>query len=149
MNSSRISSERGFTLVEMLLSMAIITLLIGLALPIYQGFQNRNDLAGTTQSVVETLRRAESYARSANADSQWGVNFQAGSVTLFSGTSYAGRNTAYDEVLSVPSTITFSYSGDVLFSKLTGFPTATLSQTLSGNGSTKVVTMNAKGMVDG
>jgi prepilin-type N-terminal cleavage/methylation domain-containing protein len=134
MNSSRISSERGFTLVEMLLSMAIITLLIGLALPIYQGFQNRNDLA---------------YARSANADSQWGVNFQAGSVTLFSGTSYAGRNTAYDEVLSVPSTITFSYSGDVLFSKLTGFPTATLSQTLSGNGSTKVVTMNAKGMVDG
>jgi prepilin-type N-terminal cleavage/methylation domain-containing protein len=138
----------GFTLVEMLLSITIITILAGLSLPIYQGFQHRNDLASSTQTIAETLRRAETYARAVNADSQWGVNFQASTVTLFSGTSYAARNAALDETFALPANITLGYSGDIIFAKLTGFPSSPLTQTVSANGSTRTIAVNVKGMID-
>ena len=141
--------EHGFTLIEVLLSVAIISLLAGLALPVYQGFQGRNDMASTSQSITETLRRAEAYARSGNNNSQWGVNFQAGTVTLFSGTSFATRTTALDETLSIPVGITLSYTGDIIFTKVTGAPQATLTQTLTSSDSTRTVTVNAEGMVNG
>lgn len=140
---------RGFTLIEVLLSVAIIGILVGLSLPIYQSFQNRNDLDIAAQNVTDTLRRAETYSRAVNGDSQWGVEIQSGAVTLFKGTSFASRNTTYDEAISMSTSISLTGLSEVLFTKVTGAPNTTGSVTLtSSNNDTRTVTINAKGMVD-
>ncbi|MEK7153508.1 MAG: type II secretion system protein [Patescibacteria group bacterium] len=139
--------QRGFTLVEALLSVAIIGLLVGMSLPIYQSFQTRNDLDITTQSVADMLRRAQTYARGVSGDSQWGVAIQSGAATLFKGASFAARDAAYDEATIIPSTTNVSGVSEVLFSKLAGAPSTTGSITLTSSNDTRVVTINAKGMV--
>lgn len=141
--------DNGFSLIEMLLSVSIISLLAGLSLPIYNSFTARNDLSLTTQNVATMIRRAEVYARGNQDDSQWGVNFAASAVTLFKGASYATRISGFDETITIPSTITLSYSGDIVMAKLTGIPSATPTITLTSSitSDNKTVSVNAKGMV--
>jgi prepilin-type N-terminal cleavage/methylation domain-containing protein len=141
-------NERGFTLIEMLLSIAIIVMLVGLSLPVYQSFQSRNDLDIATQSIADMLRRAQSYARGVNGDTTWGVHLQSGSATLFKGASYASRATGFDETTVIASTYTVSGVSDVVFSKFSATPSTTGSITLARTtNDTRTISINGKGMV--
>lgn len=141
--------NNGFTLLEVLLSVTILTMLTGISLPILASLNNRNDLDITTQTIAMQLRRAQSYARGMSQDSAWGVRVQSGSSTLFKGASYATRDTGYDEQTTLPSTIVPSGLGETVFSKLSGTPSATgtVTLTLQTNNEVRTVTLNAKGMV--
>lgn len=142
------TNQRGFTLVELLLSIVIIGLLVGLSTPLYRSFLSSNDLAMTTQQVAEIMRRAQTYARGVSGDSAWSVEVQSSAITLFKGTTFASRDASFDEVISMPGTISASGLGEVQFSKLSAQPNATGTITLTtGSGETKAVTINAKGMV--
>jgi type IV pilus assembly protein PilE len=139
----------GFTLLEVLLSVAIIGMLVGVSIPVYESFVRRNDLGLTAQSLAALLRRAETYARAANYDDAWGVEMQAGTATLFRGTSFASRNTAYDEALTIPASIASSGLAEVQFTKFTAAPNITGSITLTSTTSdVKTVTINSEGAVD-
>ncbi len=143
----------GFTLVEVLLSVVIIGMLVGLSLPVYANFQNRNDLELTTQGIADMLRRAQTYSRAVNGDSQWGVEIQSTGATLFKGASFAGRDQNYDEATFIPSSMNVSGFTEVLYSKFDAVPTttplATTSLTLTTRtNETRTITINAKGMVN-
>ncbi len=141
--------QRGFSLVEMLLSVSIIAMLVGITAPLYVGFVARNDLDIAAQNAAGALRRAQTFARGQNGDSQWGVAIASSQIVLYKGTSYAARDTTYDEAISIPSSITPSGLTEVNFAKLSATPSTTGSITLTST-TTKVrtVTINAKGMVD-
>ena len=49
----------GFTLLEVLLSIAIITLIAGIGIPVYLSFQVRNDLDIATAEIVQSARRVQ------------------------------------------------------------------------------------------
>lgn len=138
----------GFSLIEMLLSVAIISMLVGISLPVYVPFQTRNELEITTQTIADMLRRAQTYARGVNGDSQWGVAVQSGDATLFKGTSFATRDTAYDETSAISPATAVSGLGEVVFAKLTATPstTGTITLTASTN-DVRTITINGKGMV--
>jgi prepilin-type N-terminal cleavage/methylation domain-containing protein len=143
------SDQRGFSLVEMLLSVSIITLLGGLSLPLYAGFVNRNDLDLTAQNLASAMRRAQSFARAAKNDSGWGVEVTTGAIVIFKGTSYAGRDTAFDETTVMPDDITPSGMTAITFAELTATPSTNGTATLTSNtNSIRTVTINAKGMVE-
>ncbi len=141
-------SARGFTLIELMLSVSIIGLLTGLSLPVYQSFTNRNDLDITALSLANAMRRAQTYARGMNGDSDWGVSVQTGSIILFKGAVFATRDTTYDEPITVSPTTTVSGLSIVIFSKFSGAPSATGTATLTSiNNEVRTVNINAKGMV--
>lgn len=142
-------TQRGFTLLEVLLCVTILGLLAGLSLPVYASFTRRNDLDVATQQIVNALRRAEQYSRAVQGDSTWGVQVQSGQATLYKGTSYASRTSGFDETITIPSSITVSGGSDVQFAKLSGAPSATASYTLTSTvNDSRTVTVNAEGMVD-
>ena len=141
--------ERGFSLVEMLLSVGIIAMLVGITAPLYVGFVARNDLDICAQNVASAMRRAQTFARGEAGDSQWGVAIASGQIVLFKGATYAARDTSYDETITIPTTITPTGLSEVSFSKLSATPSTTGTVTLTSS-TTKVrtVVINAKGMVD-
>ena len=143
------SRMRGFTLVEMLLSVSIITLLVGLSVPVYATFVGRNDLDVTRQGLVEALRRAQTYARAVDGDSTWGVAILSSQAVLFKGASYATRDAAFDEIIPMGGNVT-NTGGEIVFSKLSGTPNASASTTLTQTttNDSRTVTINAKGMVE-
>ena len=150
-NVSHTNKSLGFTLIELMLSIAVIGLLAGLSLPVYASFNNRNNLDLTTQSVATLLRRAETYSRGAKSDSQWGVEIQSSKATLFLGSNFSSRDVTYDEEVTTPSSIALSSLSEVLFSKLDGMPTTTGSVTVSltnGVSETRTITINAKGVIN-
>ena len=139
----------GFTLLEVLLSVVIISVLAGLSAPVYESFVRRNDLGLATQNIAFMLRRAQTYARGVNDDSAWGVKVQSSTVTLFQGSSFATRTPSFDETFAVPGSISVGGLSEVYFSKLDAAPSVAGDITLtSTTNDATTITINSKGMVD-
>lgn len=147
--SVKFKINKGFTLLEILLSIALIAILAGFSIPVYQSFQVKNDLDVATNIVAQSLRRAQSLSRSQDGDISWGVKIQTGSITLFKGTNYATRDSAFDELFNMPQTITPSGLGEIVFTKFSGDPQSTGNIVLNSTiNETKNITINSKGMVN-
>jgi len=140
--------SQGFSLIEMLLSIALIGVLAGLSVPVYSGYVGHNDVHIAAQTVTQAYRHAQQYARSGEGDSEWGVRVVNGSVTVFKGGSYATRDTAYDEEFVLSQGMSVSGIEECVFTKMTGNPTVTGEVFLSSNaGISRVISVNEKGMV--
>lgn len=138
----------GFTFLEILLSIAILSLLATISLPIYQSLQTRNDLDIATVGIVQTLRRAQILAQSVDGDMSWGVQMQAGDFTLFKGDSYATRDQNFDEIFEMPQHIISTGISEIVFSKFTGLPFSTGAIILtSNNNETRNIILNTKGVI--
>jgi len=139
---------RGFTLLELLLSVAVIGLLAASSIPVYQSFQIRNDLDITAENTAQSLRRAQLLSQAADGDTSWGVKIQSASLVLFKGASYAVRDTTFDEEFAIPTSITPSGVSEVVFTKFTGLPQVSGTINFNSNiNETRTVTLNSKGMV--
>lgn len=135
-------------MLEVLLTVATISILAAISMPVYQNFQVRNDLDIAASETAQSLLRAQALAVGVSGDTTWGVRVQNGSVTLFRGASYALRDTTYDEFFSMPGSITPSGVQEVVFSKFTGLPQTTGTFILTSNtNEIRNVTINSKGMV--
>jgi type II secretory pathway pseudopilin PulG len=111
-----------FTALEALLVFSILGLLISVTLPAYRQYQVRSDLDLAAQQLTQALGRARLLSVSAQGGSPWGV-YMPKSV-LYQGKTFAARNTAFDELYPMPSTLIATGLLDVSFALLTGKPSA-------------------------
>lgn len=138
----------GFTLIEVLLALATIAAISAVMAPVYGYFYNRNNLDNAVQQVVGDLRRAQTLSRGAEMDSAWGVYVSSTSATTFMGSTYATRNTTYDEVENLNSLISVSGLNEVVFLKATGTPTTNGTLTLtSNNNESRNISINSQGTI--
>lgn len=140
---------KGFALLELLLSIAVVAILSGLSVPVYQSFQVKNDLDVAVNTVAQGLRRAQVSSQSVDGDIGWGVNVGNSTIIVFKGSSFISRDSTFDEVFDLPSTITPSGLQEIVFNKFSGLPQSSGTITLfSSISETKTLTVNGKGMVE-
>ena len=141
--------EAAFTLMEVMLTLAIIALLAGISMPLFNSFHARTDLDVAASAVASGLRRANTRARAQEGDTSWGLYVQTGTITTFQGASYASRTSGLDETYTIANNITPSGVQEVVFDKFTGETSDTGTITLtSSSGEAQTITVNGKGMVE-
>ena len=144
----QLSANSGFTLLELMLSITIIGIILGFSIPIYSSFQTRNNLDVASNTITQTLRRAQVLSQSVEGDISWGVNISNNNITLFRGIDFSGRDTDFDEVFEIPS-ITVSGLQGVVFSKFSGYPQTNGTIILTSVADeVRQITINEKGTID-
>jgi len=139
--------SNGFTLIEVVLSIAIVVLIFGIAAPVYQDYQIRNGIDTGVNTIVENLRRAQTLSTAVDGDSNWGVSILNNEITLFKGTSFITRDISFDEVSDILSVISPSGLDEIVFSKLNGLPNTTGVINLSASGNVRTISINEKGIL--
>ena len=117
-------SRPGFTVIEMIVVLAIFILSAAVTLPFLGTFPQTEDLETISVDALLALRRAQSRTMSGQRDSSWGVHFQVGGFTLFAGESFEKREVAFDEAHVVPVAYSFTGLTTVRFVRPHGLPIA-------------------------
>ena len=143
-------AKQGFTLIEILLAVAIISILAALTIPIGINFYTTQNLDSVSDGVIQALRRAQLKAMSQEGDSDFGVYIGSGKVghySLFRGSSYINKED--EEIFDISNNI--SFGGDmteVVFTKLYGIPNVTGDIILTLDGDTETININELGRIN-
>lgn len=140
--------REGFTLVELLVILALIGLTGLVSVPFYTRFFTQNAVSNTYDQLLSQLRRSQTYAIAGKQNGPWGVHNGGTQLVLFQGSSYAGRNTGFDEKFSVNSNITVSGFTDIIFAQVTGLPNSSATITIQGINITRTITITAQGIIN-
>ncbi len=122
--------QKGFSYIEVLITIGVLGIIFVGSIPIFKSFQKNSDLEIDTGKIVSKLRLAQKKTVSSVGESQWGVYLDAiavpGEIILFKGSSFATRDSAYDETSKLLDTVQFDsvdiFGGgtEVVFERLTG-----------------------------
>ena len=139
---------KGFTILEILLVIAIIATLLAFIFPLGLDFYKSQQLETQSQVLIQTLRRAQLKAISIDLDSPFGVYLTEDSFTLFKGNSYLTRDSQYDEVFDLPEIINVSGLSEIIFSKFEGKPNVMGNIILSSNSEDEIININEMGRIN-
>lgn len=146
----KILSNRGFSFIEVILVVSIVSVMSLMGTVFYTRFLTQNSVANTTDHIISQMRRAQIYAMEGKQNGgNWGVNFTASPKQV---QFYLQGNTAFNENYSVNTNITVSPVFNVLFTHYTGVPTgATLPLTITISDTnvnvSENITINSQGVV--
>lgn len=135
---------RGFTIIELLIVMAIIAALAVATVPFLSSFYIKTNLDTTRDVLVSSVRKAQSYAMDGKDGSVWGICLSGSAIRVFEGT--CGAPTIKEDY-SVPGNISVSGLSVTTFSSTRGEPSATFSATLSSGVDTHNIQINAAGLL--
>lgn len=135
---------RAFTFLEVVIVIAIALLVGVTAVWFTTNFFFEQQTVATAQMVRSNIVRAGTYALNGRANTDWGVTVTGGNLVIFAGTTYATRNTAYDEITPLPGNVTVSGMGEVIFTKPSG-TTDPRSFTVIGNNRTITFSLTREG----
>ncbi len=142
-------SAGGFTLIEMLLSVAIIGMLGLISIPVYQSLQVRNDADLMAQTIAHNLRRAELLSAGGVGDNSWGIYIASSTMILFQGPTYSGRDSSFDEITNIPASLFVFGLSTIIFEKYSGNPQSVGAIFVSSTaGDVKTININNKGMIE-
>lgn len=115
---------RGFTLLEVTISIGILVLIGAISLVSFVNSRNVRDLTTSGQNVLSILRLAQSKALAGEDNAPWGVRLEQAQFILFRGSTYSGSTLT--QVHALPTSIeivNINLSGgaqEVVFKRLTG-----------------------------
>ncbi|MBA3733347.1 prepilin-type N-terminal cleavage/methylation domain-containing protein [Patescibacteria group bacterium] len=147
--------KKGFSIIELLMSLAIIGLLTTIILTSFVSFRKNQSLSKDTETIVETLRQARNQTLSSKNSSNYGVHIESSKIVLFTGSTYV-VNTASNQEFILNSTdnilsITLAGGGsEVVFNRLTGETSqnGTVVVSSAGISKTKTVTIYKTGVIE-
>ena len=130
-------SERGFTMIELIIVVALVAAVAVIAATNLFGSKSKDDLTNASQSIAASLREAQSNAMSEEQGTAWGVYFNNATTTtpffaLISSSTYAtsvvvgGTHPLPASVAYDTATLASGASTTESFSLLTGLASASM-----------------------
>lgn len=137
---------KGFTLIELILVISILSLLGVIVTPFATRFVGTNNLEVATDQILGSIRKAQAYSMDGKDDSNWGVCLVGGDTVRMFSDSCASLGTSEDFVL--PGNVSVSGFTETSFSKRRGEPSNALSIVVDNNIDVITIDMNIAGGLD-
>jgi type II secretory pathway pseudopilin PulG len=138
----------GFTLLEILLGVAFVSLVAILPLAFTRLSLARHDLRLTEALVVSGLQRAQFFSIAQMHGGAWGAKIEEDRMTLFQGDSFDVRTVEYDEVLSFPNAIAIAGIDEVTYARFSGEPNGVGEITLGTGESALAIVVTPHGFLE-
>lgn len=140
--------KNGFTFIELLLMVVLISILAAMTPVFYSRFLLQNAVANTSDQMIGSLRKAQIYAMMSKQGSSWSVNYSSNAITLYKGTNFASRDSSFDETFDLNPNVAVSGITDISFARLTGVPTpSSTTITINFGNNSDTITVNSQGVV--
>ncbi|MBU1164648.1 prepilin-type N-terminal cleavage/methylation domain-containing protein [Patescibacteria group bacterium] len=145
---------RGFTLIELIIVVAIIMLLGALSVPFFQSFQVSSGLYTFTDEVSRIVRYAQVSAINGQNNDDWGVYFNESNkeYTIYKGSNYALRDTNFDLVFEYREIFSIStdfVNDEIIFSQYQGLPQSSGTITITSvNNNTYQIDISNIGLIN-
>ncbi len=119
--------ERGFSLIEIILVIAVMSLISGVILFSFSTLNQNYALEGSAQNAVALFKDARGRTLSAKNNSQYGIHIASTSLILFPGSIFVSGNPNnetlnFSQSVAVGTTTLSGAGFDIIFSRLKGTP---------------------------
>ncbi|MCX6755748.1 MAG: type II secretion system protein [Candidatus Nomurabacteria bacterium] len=150
--------NRAFTLLELLIVIAIISLILAVVMPSLYTFRDQQILKNTAEDIVTLLNQARSQTLASQNSHYYSVHIESGRVILFTDGTFSEPNSSnteiiFDSKVSLSATGGINLNGgvsDVNFTRLTGDTVdngTIVVQLNSDHSKTKTITIRKTGIV--
>ncbi len=139
---------KAFSLIEIILVIALMAIVAQLSLPTFMSMKTRNDFDLAETQILQGLRRAKALALAGTYDSNWGVYFLGKTFITYCGNNFLTRDETKDEVTIVNENMSLPDQTDVNFEKNTATLVDGVSLTISDNSVTDNITISESGLID-
>ncbi len=137
-------SRSGFTLIEVLTVIGIISILVVVAVPSYALMRNNVALTSTVEDLADTLRIAQNYSMTSQDGATWGVHCASDRYSMYKGT----WPTAPAKETLLPSGVTMTCGiSDITFERLTGSTQNTQITVSLSTGVVRTIQVSASGKI--
>ncbi len=133
--------KTGFTLIEILLVIAIVAIIGASSTPFLSRFVLQTQFDSTSDRFVGAIRKAQGYATDGKDNQTWGVCRTESTIRIYSSSC---STPIFFEDLAVPASVTIASFSDTTFNNR-GEPSNALSVLVSSNIESVTFELNAAG----
>jgi len=149
----------GYSLIELMLVVALSVLLIGLTISTFAGFSNMQSLDKDIEAIAGYIQKAKNQTINSKNSNEFGINIASTTVTIFEGTTYSPSASSNIKYQISPKVYLFSNQmktnnavvNNFYFQQITGKPTATgtlIYKLYNDASSTRSITLYGSGLVE-
>ncbi len=149
--------KKGIGAIEILISIAILSIVTAVVLPSLSSFKNHQVLVNTAEDIISLLNKARTETLASKNSNYYSVHFETNRAVLFTGGVFNNGDSNnyvvnFDSAVSIPSTGGINLSGggaDVIFTRLSGDTNQNgniVIQLNSDNNQKKIITIKKTGV---
>jgi prepilin-type N-terminal cleavage/methylation domain-containing protein len=149
-------NQSGFSLLEVLLTIAVLSILMSVSFGLYSNFSQGIELESAAKTIISDLKNARAKSMAGEDGFKWGIHFVNATSSYYeffeTPTDYFSSSSTIRETTYLPGIIIFSVppsasSTDIIFDRILGTVATSTSITISSQGTPRVINVSPLGNI--